>query len=94
MLEYLKDHILEEIDDANDYMTKAVEHKGTACGETFRALSEAETTHANRLYHIFSKQEKPAEMPDSKYSEMLKGILDKYSTGMAKYEALKKLYWS
>ena len=94
MLEYLKEHILDEIDGANDYMMKAVEKKGTPCGETFRVLAEAETQHANHLYHIFSKHEKPEDMPEARYSEMLKSILDKYSTGMAKFEALKKLYWS
>ena len=93
MLNYLKDHIAEEIDGANDYMRKAVEHKGTPCGETFMQLAKIETTHANALYRMFQKQEKPASMTDKEYAAILKEILDKFSDGMEKFEALKKLYY-
>lgn len=93
MLEYLRAHIMEEIDGANDYMQKAVEHKGTECGHIFYNLSQMEADHANKLYAMFSKQAKSEEITDKQYSEMLKSILDKYMTGMSKYEALKKLYY-
>lgn len=94
MLEYLKSHIQEEIDGAVDYMTKAVEHKGTACGETFYQLAQVELTHANTLYSMFSKQTRGADIPEKTYSDMLKAILDKYMVGMSKVEALKKLYYT
>ena len=42
MLAYLKDHILEEIEGAMDYMSKAIEHKKDPCGEKFYAMSGKE----------------------------------------------------
>lgn len=94
MLEYLRTRIFDELNDAIDYMMKAVEHKGTQCGQMFYEIAKMETEHANAFYSMFSKQSKPEELPEAKYSEMLKGILDKYMTDMAKFEALKKLYYS
>ena len=94
MLEYLKDHILDEIEGAEDYMTKAVEHKGTEYGCKFRKMAEMELEHANAMTAMFRKMEKPKSMTDAQYSEMLKGILKAYSEGMANIEALKKMYWA
>ena len=93
MLSYLKDHILEEISGANEYMQKAVEHKGTVCGEKFNAMAKMETEHANTLYAMFREQEKPITMSDADYAKMLKDILDKFADGMAKFESLKRLYY-
>lgn len=92
MLKYLKDHILEEVDDALDYMSKALEHKGTPDGCTFRKMSEMELEHANALTHMFRNMEKPADMSSEEYGANQKQVLDKYVDAMAKYEAMKKLY--
>jgi len=94
MLEYLRAHILEEVDGAIDYMEKAVAHKGTQCGATFYAMSVMESEHANTLYRMFSKMSKEEDLTDKQYSEMLKSILDKYMNGMARFETLKKLYYA
>lgn len=94
MMEYLKNHILDEIDDALNYMEKAVEYKGTQYGCTFRMMSEAEAEHANALTKIFNTMEKPDELPAASYADMNKEILNKYSNSMGKLEAMKKLYWS
>ena len=93
MLAYLKDHIVEEIDGAIEYMQKAVKYKGTMCGETFMRMAKMETEHASALYKMFQKHEKPATVSDKEYSAMLKEILDKFSDGMEKFESLKKLYY-
>lgn len=93
MLAYLKKHILEEIDDANDYMRKAAEHKGTTCGETFMALAKMETQHASALYKMFRNTAKPSSVSDKEYSDMLSEILNGYSDGMEKFEAYKKIYY-
>ena len=93
MLKYLKDHIKEEIEGAVDYMTKAIEHKGKHCGETFRHMSGMEVDHANALLKMFRAEEKPETVTDAEYAEMYKEILDAYSEGMGKIEALKKIYW-
>lgn len=94
MMEYLKNHILEEIDGAIDYMEKAIEFKGTDKGYIFRQMSEAEAHHANTLTKIFNSMDKPDEVNDAHYADMNKEILNKYSTSMGKLEAMKKLYWS
>lgn len=93
MLKYLKNHIKEEIEGAVDYMTKAVEKKGHLCGEMFRQMSAMELEHANNLLKMFRAEEKPKTTTDSDYAEMYKEILDAYSDGMAKIEAMKKIYW-
>lgn len=92
MLEYLKKHIVDEIDGAIDYYEKAIDKKGTMCGNTFYKMAEMEVEHANALTKMFSEKEKPESMSDSEYSKMHKEILDKYAESMAKIEHLKKLY--
>lgn len=94
MLAYLKDHILEEINGAMDYMSKAVEHKKEPCGSKFYKMSEMEIEHANALLKMFNATEKPSTTTDAEYSAMQKAILDTYSNTMAKYTEMKKLYWS
>lgn len=93
MLTYLKDHIIEEVDGAIDYMKKALEYKGTSEGCMFRKMSEMELEHANYLTHMFHKTEKPEDMTDADYAAVQKAVLDKYVTAMGQYEAMKKLYW-
>ena len=94
MLAYLKDHILEEIEGAMDYMTKAIECKGNACGEKFYMMSGMEIEHANAMLKMFNSMEKPKSVTDAEYSSMQKAILDAYSDNMTKYNEMKKLYWS
>lgn len=93
MLSYLRGRIVDEIDDANNYMRKAIENRGKPCGHVFAELAEQESKHAGALYYnIFSKLEKPADMPDKDYSVLLKEILDKFSSGMQEFEAQKRIY--
>ena len=94
MLEYLHKHIVEEIKGAEDYMTKALEHKGKQCGQMFYSMAMMELDHANKLTKMFNSIEKPKAVADADYSAMTKAILDAYSTGMSKVETMKKLYWS
>lgn len=53
-------------------------------------LATQESQHANMLYDMFRRKEKPEDMADKDYSAMLKEILDKFADGMAKFEAMKK----
>ena len=94
MLEYLKKHIMDEIEGAIDYMTKAVEHKGKACGQKFYNMALMELEHANDLVRMLSGQDRPKSMTDAEYSELYRSILETYSANMAKVEAMKKLYWA
>ena len=94
MLTYLKDHILEEIEGAMDYMTKAIEHKSDPCGGKFLKMSEMEIEHANAMLKMFNTTEKPKTVTDAEYAAMQKAILDAYSNNMSKYNEMKKLYWS
>ena len=93
MLTYLKEHITEEIEGAIDYMTKAVEHKGTHCGEIFYEMAKMELEHANQLTRIFKKTDKPVSMTDAEHASIQKAVLTAYMDGMTKIESLKKLYW-
>ena len=93
MLKYLMAHIKEEIEGAVDYMTKAVEKKGNYYGDLFRLMSQMELDHANNLLKMFRAEEKPKTITDADYAEMYKEILDAYAEGMAKIEAMKKIYW-
>ena len=94
MLEYLQEHILEEIDGAVDYWTKAVEHKSDEWGILFRQMANMEIEHANALTKMFSRTSKSNEMTDKEYAEMYKKILDSYTHNMNKIENLKKMYWA
>lgn len=94
MLKYLHDHILEEVKGAEDYMAKAIEHKGKQCGQMFYSMAMMELDHANKLTKMYNATEKPKTVTDADYSAMTKAILDAYAMGMGKIEAMKKLYWS
>lgn len=93
MHKYLHDHIIEEIHGAEDYWSKALEHAGTPCGSTFKMMAEMEIEHANALTKMFTKTERPADLTEADYLKMYKEILDCYSDGMGKIEAVKKLYY-
>ena len=93
MLEYLKSHILEELEGAEDYMTKAIELRDTAHGHKFYDMAMKEVDHANCLARMFSSVERPEKISDADYAKMHKEILDAYTSAMGKLEAMKKLYW-
>lgn len=93
-LKYLKDHILEEIEGALDYMEKAIEYKGTDWGSMFYLHSCDELRHANHLVKIFNETKKSENSTDAEHVAMYKEIMEAYSTSMGKIEAMKKLYWA
>lgn len=92
MLEYLKTHIVDEIDGAIDYMMKAVEYKGSQNGRYFYKMSEMEVEHANCLTKMFRTIDKPDDISDSAYAKLLKDVMDSYATSMTKLDVLKRLY--
>ena len=94
MHKYLQAHIIDEIKGAEDYLAKAIEHKGKPCGQMFYSMAMMELDHANKLTKMFNSMEKPKSVTDADYAEMNKAILDVYATGMGKIEAMKKLYWT
>lgn len=96
MLKYLKDHILEEIGGAIDYLEKAIELKGTKpnAAAKFYRMSEMEIEHANCMTKMLGEFKMDNDSSDSEAKELYSGILDAYSNSMAKIEALKKLYYS
>lgn len=89
MHEYIKEHILEELEGATDYWTKAVDYKNSRIGETFKNMAEAELEHANSLLEIFNTLE-----PYNDYIEdrMYKDILNAYGKAMYKIAQLERLY--
>ena len=93
MHEYLKDHIVEELEGAIDYMEKAIECKNTKWGSWFYEMSKMEVEHANCMLKMFNATEKSTKTTDAEYAAMYKAILESYSSTMGKYERLKKIYW-
>lgn len=102
MHEYLKNHIIEELEGAEDYWSKAVEHKGTEAGCIFRRMAEMELEHANALLKMFNKLKDDNESEVSSTTtmkgvetkeHMYKEILEAYTEKMTKIEHMKKLYW-
>ena len=89
MHNYIKNHILEELEGAVDYWTKAVDYKGTHIGEIFKNMAEAELEHANSLLEIFNKLETNNYYIEE---EMYREILDAYGDGMYKIAKLERLY--
>lgn len=90
MHQYLKNHIIEELEGAVDYWTTAIDFKNTPIGYTFKDMAETEIEHANSLLKIFNKIESHNY---HKEEEMYKEILDAYSDAMYKIENMKRLYW-
>ena len=93
MHSYLKEHIVEELDGALDYMSKAIENRSTKWGCKFYDMAEMEIEHANCMLKMFNATEKSPKTTDAEYTAMYKEVLEAYSTVMGKYENLKKLYW-
>lgn len=89
MHNYIKNHIIEELEGAADYWSKAVDYKGTSIGETFKNMAETELEHANSLLEIFNKLETNNYYIEE---EMYREILDAYGEGMYKIAKLERLY--
>lgn len=94
MLDYIKDHIIEELHGAVDYWTKALENKGTDTGMLFKHMADAEIEHANTLTKMLKHVEVPKSLSSKTEIDPYKEILDEYTIAMNKIEAIKKLYWS
>ena len=96
MNEYLKNHIHEEIDGAIEYMSKALELKPIhpKYSAKFFKMAEMELEHANCMLNMFNEMNKDAGMSDATYSEIVKSIMNDYTTNMTKIENMKKLYYS
>lgn len=93
MCEYLKEHIMDELEGAKDYMMKAVEFKNKKpkWAERFYKMSEMEAEHANMLSNIFTSIDDEDELCQAK---MYKEIMEAYNTNMLEVANLKKLYYS
>lgn len=91
--QYLKEHILDELDGAKDYMMKAVEWKQRKpeWSKHFYRMSEMEAEHATTLTKMFTSVNDEDELCLSK---MYKDIMDSYNTNMLEVANLKKLYYS
>ena len=92
MCEYLKDHIIEELEGAKDYMMKAVEYRITKpeWSKKFYKMSEMEAEHANCLSKMFNSM----DTDEICHAEMYKEIMDAYNVNMLEVSNLKKLYYS
>lgn len=92
MCKYLHDHILEELDGAKDYMSKAVKLKSShpSMARKFYRMSEMEAEHANALANMFTS----ISADDICHAEMYKDIMEGYNVNMTEVSNLKKLYHS
>jgi len=89
MIEYLKEHIIEELDGAEDYWEKALENKGNNHSHIFQRMAEMELEHANALTKMLNQIKDNPEDHSAAYKEILEAYTDK----MGKVEAIKKLYY-
>lgn len=96
MLEYLKNHIKEEVEGAIDYYTKAIELKKThpEWAAKFFTMAGMEVEHANCMTKMFNTMHKPEDVSIDDYSKMQTEVIDVYTMSMSKIETLKKMYWS
>ena len=92
MLEYIKNHIVEEVTDAVEYISKAIEHKDDVWGRCFYKMAENEIEHANILTKMIGKATLPNDVSESKREEILREVINVYSDHMNHYEAMKKMF--
>ena len=95
MHDYLSKHIHEEIEGAIDYLSKALELKGTypEIASKFYKMSEMEVEHANCMTKMFNSMAKPENISETDYSNMQQSIINDYAQNMNKIEHMKKLFW-
>ncbi len=93
LCEYLRDHIIEELEGAKDYMTKAMELKETypAWSYKFYKMAEMETEHANCMNKIFASM---GDSEDPCHDSMYREILESYTKYMTEISTMKKMYYS
>lgn len=97
-LEYLKEHICEELADAQEYATHAIELKPMTqpWSKTFIEMANAELSHAAYLYKMFTEyyqkiQQSYSEVPDY-IEEMYKETCRCYSSESAKARYIIEMY--
>lgn len=93
MCEYLKDHIIEELEGAKDYMTKAIElkEKYPAWAQKFYKMAEMELEHANCMNKIFASM---SEYDEPCHDSLYREVLEAYTKYMTDVSSLKKMYYS
>ena len=93
MCEYLRDHIMEELEGAKDYMTKALELKENypSWSHKFYKMAEMEIEHANCMNKIFASM---GDSDDPCHDSMYREILEAYTKYMTDVRAMKKMYYS
>ena len=93
LCEYLRDHIMEELEGAKDYMTKALELKETypAWAQKFCKMAEMETEHANCMNKMFASM---GDTEDPCHDSMYKDILEAYTKYMTEISTMKKMFRS
>lgn len=93
MCEYLRDHIMEELEGAKDYMTKALELKENypSWAQKFYKMAEMEIEHANCMNKIFASM---GDSDDPCHDSMYREVLEAYTKYMTDVSAMKKMYYS
>lgn len=93
MCEYIRDHIIEELEGAKDYMTKAIElkEKYPAWAQKFYKMAEMEVEHANCMNKIFASM---GDSDDPCHDSMYKEVLEAYTKYMTDVSSMKKIYYS
>ena len=97
-MEYLKEHICEELADAQEYATHAIELKPMTqhWSKTFIEMANAELSHAAYLYKMFTEYyqkiaQSYSEVPDY-IEEMYKETCRCYSSESAKARYMIDMY--
>ena len=54
MYKYLKEHIIEELERAENYWEKTVDYRDSEIGHIFKEMANTELQHANALFKIFN----------------------------------------
>lgn len=93
MCEYLRDHIMEELEGAKDYMTKAIELKENypSWAKKFYKMAMMEVEHANCMNNIFASM---GDSDDPCHDSMYREILEAYTKYMTDVSAMKKMFFS
>jgi hypothetical protein len=93
MCEYLRDHIMDELEGAKDYMSKALElkEKYPSWAQKFYKMAEMEIEHANCMNKIFASM---SDYDDPCHDSMYKEILGAYTKYMTDVSAMKKMFYS
>ena len=88
MHNYLKEHIIEELEGAVDYWGKAIYWKNNQIGEIFKNMAETELEHANTLLKIFNNIDSEDYIEEKLYED----ILNAYGKAMYKIAQMERIY--